>query len=80
MITFFYNLGDKFLCFIGYLGQMGVFLFRAFISVFQPPFRPRHTLQQLYTIGASSMFVVFLTAGFIGMVLGLQGYWMLTKP
>jgi len=79
MINFLYNLGDRSLYFVSYLGKMGVFLFHAFAANFQPPFRPRHTLQQLYTIGASSLFVIFLTAGFIGMVLGLQGYYSLHK-
>jgi len=79
IINFLYNLGDNALYFVSYLGAMGVFLFHTFVSTFQPPFRPRHTLQQLYTVGASSLFVIFLTAGFIGMVLGLQGYYSLHK-
>ena len=47
--------------------------------MFRNPGRPLYILKQLKFIGAKSLFVIFLTAAFTGMVLGLQGYYTLTK-
>jgi phospholipid/cholesterol/gamma-HCH transport system permease protein len=43
------------------------------------PGRLLHILKQIRFIGAKSLFVIVLTAGFTGMVLGLQGYYTLAK-
>jgi phospholipid/cholesterol/gamma-HCH transport system permease protein len=61
------------------LGRMGVFLFRALFAVFSRPFRFRAMVGQVREIGANSMGVIFFTAAFTGMVLGLQGYYTLRK-
>ncbi|ABK98193.1 MlaE family ABC transporter permease [Pelobacter propionicus] len=61
------------------LGRMGWFLVHSFITMVRTPGNPVHVLKQLSFIGAKSLFVIFLTAAFTGMVLGLQGYYTLTK-
>lgn len=61
------------------LGRMGVFLFRALAGVFQRPFRFRAVVVQVREIGANSLGLIFFTAAFTGMVLGLQGYYTLRK-
>ncbi len=61
------------------LGQTGKFLGYALYSMFRHPGRPVHVLKQVRFIGAKSLFVIVLTAAFTGMVLGLQGYYTLTK-
>jgi phospholipid/cholesterol/gamma-HCH transport system permease protein len=61
------------------LGRMGIFLFRALFGVFKRPFRFRAMIVQVREIGANSMGVIFFTAAFTGMVLGLQGYYTLRK-
>jgi len=61
------------------LGRMGHFLLHAVYSLVRQPGRPVHVLKQIRFIGAKSLFVIMLTAGFTGMVLGLQGYYTLAK-
>lgn len=58
---------------------MGRFLLHALYSLVRQPGRPVHVLKQIRFIGAKSLFVIVLTAGFTGMVLGLQGYYTLAK-
>ena len=61
------------------LGRMGVFFFRALAGVFKRPFRFRAVVVQVREIGANSLGLIFFTAAFTGMVLGLQGYYTLRK-
>lgn len=61
------------------LGKTGQFLAYALYSLVRWPGRPVHVLKQISFIGAKSLFVIVLTAAFTGMVLGLQGYYTLTK-
>lgn len=61
------------------LGRTGQFLAYALYSLVRRPGRPVHVLKQIRFIGAKSLFVIVLTAAFTGMVLGLQGYYTLTK-
>jgi len=61
------------------MGLMGIFLFRAFFYMFTPPVKLDRVLKQIHFIGAKSFFVIFLTASFTGMVLGLQLFYTLTK-
>lgn len=61
------------------LGRTGKFLAYALYSLARRPGRPVHILKQIRFIGAKSLFVIVLTAAFTGMVLGLQGYYTLTK-
>ncbi|KAF0216668.1 MAG: hypothetical protein FD174_3605 [Geobacteraceae bacterium] len=55
------------------------FILYALYMIVRSPCKPFHTLKQLHFIGAKSFFVIFLTASFTGMVLGLQGYYTLAK-
>jgi phospholipid/cholesterol/gamma-HCH transport system permease protein len=61
------------------LGRMGIFLINALAGIFKRPFRFRAVLSQVREIGANSFGVIFFTAAFTGMVLGLQGYYTLRK-
>ena len=61
-------LGDVFLFLLEGLRQIGIAP-KLFIKV----------MQQLYVIGTKSLFVIGLIALFTGMVLGLQGYYVLVK-
>jgi len=67
-------LGDEFLYLLEDVGRAGIFLFFSIVGIFKPPFKLHTVLKQIQFIGASSIFVIFFTAGFTGMVLGLQGY------
>lgn len=61
------------------LGNMGIFLFQAFLTVFVPPLKVRRLVKQIQFIGFQSLLVVVLTGGFSGMVLGFQGYYSLSR-
>ncbi|ENZ0172230.1 lipid asymmetry maintenance ABC transporter permease subunit MlaE [Providencia rettgeri] len=59
-------------------GRAGYMLFRALLG--KPEFRKQWPLlmKQLYAIGVQSLLIVAVSGLFIGMVLGLQGYLVLT--
>jgi len=61
------------------LGKTGWFLLYSLYMIVRRPGSPVYVLKQLRFIGTKSLFVIVLTAGFTGMVLGLQGYYTLAK-
>ncbi len=73
------HIGNLVLSLVREMGRMLLFLLYAIYTIFRSPGKPFHILKQLHFIGAKSFFVIFLTAAFTGMVLGLQGYYTLTK-
>ena len=73
------RLGGSALYLVQDLGRMGIFLGLAVGALFKRPFRLGEVIRQTRLIGANSFFVIFFTAAFTGMVLGLQGYYTLRK-
>lgn len=61
------------------LGDVFLFFLEGLRLIFLTPKLFRKVLQQLYAIGAKSAFLIILIAVFTGMVLGLQGYYVLVK-
>jgi len=61
------------------LGRSGIFLVTSIFYGFVPPFKLRSLLQQIDFIGSRSVSIVVVTGAFTGMVLGLQGYYTLSK-
>ncbi|MBU0544510.1 MAG: ABC transporter permease [Proteobacteria bacterium] len=61
------------------MGRIAIFFLRSFALIFYRPFQLNKIMQQIYFIGAKSVFVISLTGAFTGMVLGLQGYYTLVK-
>lgn len=61
------------------LGRYALFFLRSFFLIFTWPLPVTKTIQQVYFIGMKSVSVICLTAIFIGMVLGLHGYYTLVK-
>jgi phospholipid/cholesterol/gamma-HCH transport system permease protein len=61
------------------MGRMGLFFYSFLTWTFRSPFRLDRIFEQINFIGVKSFFVIFLTASFSGMVLGLQGYYTLQK-
>ncbi len=55
-------------------GRLSILLLQAVIGIFHPPFRFEDNLKQLEEVGANSLPVTLITAGFTGMVLALQTY------
>lgn len=61
------------------LGRISLFLINGFFKIFSRPVNFSRFFEQTYFIGAKSVFVICLTGAFTGMVLGLQGYYVLVK-
>jgi len=72
-------LGRSVLLMLQRMGRTFIFFIRGFFSIFFPPVKLVKILDQVYFIGTKSIFVIVLTGAFIGMVLGLQGYYTLVK-
>jgi phospholipid/cholesterol/gamma-HCH transport system permease protein len=60
-------------------GRMGLFLLTCLGHLLRPPYKIDPIIRQVYFIGARSVFVIFFTGAFTGMVLALQGYYTLRK-
>ena len=67
------------LVFIKDLGRIALFFGKGFVLIFSLPLQINKILHQIYFIGLKSIFVICLTGAFTGMVLGLQGYYLLVK-
>ena len=76
---FFAVPGALLLRWIDALGDTFLFLLEGLRQIFIAPKLFIKVLQQLYVIGTKSLFVICLIALFTGMVLGLQGYYVLVK-
>ena len=61
------------------LGLVTLFFMEGFLRIFTLRSIVAKTIQQVYFIGTRSLFVICLTSAFTGMVLGLQGYYVLVK-
>ena len=61
------------------LGRSGLFLFSSVFQAFLPPFRINRFIKEIEFIGSKSFLIVFVTALFTGMVLGIQGYYSLSQ-
>ena len=61
------------------LGRMGSFLIRAVFCSLTPPLKFDRLLKQIWFVGFQSTLVILLTGIFTGMVLGLQGFYTLTR-
>ena len=75
MIAFIRSIGRKGADFCQMFGQSGVFLLR---SVFGPV-KYHDLIPQLYNVGCLSLAIIGISGLFIGFVLGLQGYYTLSR-
>ena len=73
------QLGAAVLSLLASLGRIGLFLGQSVGLIFIPPLKIRRVMRQVQFIGARSLLVIALTGLFTGMVLGLQGYYTLTR-
>jgi phospholipid/cholesterol/gamma-HCH transport system permease protein len=79
VFIFVEKVGDLTLSLLRDMGRMLNFILYAIYMIFRSPGKPFNIFKQIHFIGAKSFFVIFLTASFTGMVLGLQGYYTLRK-
>lgn len=75
----FSALGRFIIFIIQEMGRIGSFFFTGLLNIFTLPLQFSKIVQQIYFIGSKSIFVICLTGAFTGMVLGLQGYYTLSK-
>lgn len=75
----FKTLGRFTILFVQEMGRLGYFFFYGFIFIFSLPIQVTKIIHQIYFIGMKSILVICLTGAFTGMVLGLQGYYTLSK-
>lgn len=61
------------------VGRLGVFFLYAMRGIFVAPGKFMPVVKHIEFIGTKSFFVIGFTAAFTGMVLGLQGYYTLSK-
>jgi len=73
------QLGAAVLSLLASLGRIGLFLGQSIGLIFIPPLKIRRVMRQVQFIGTRSLLVIALTGLFTGMVLGLQGYYTLTR-
>lgn len=64
---------------LGDLGTYGLFLLTAIFWTFWSPLKFKRVVDQINFIGVKSTLIVILTGAFTGMVLGLQGFYALSK-
>ena len=72
------RLGQHGLTIIGSLGRAGQFLWRSLVGVPSPRTGLPLLLKQIWSIGVLSLVIVMVSGLFIGMVLALQGYTILS--
>ncbi|MCK9782465.1 MULTISPECIES: lipid asymmetry maintenance ABC transporter permease subunit MlaE [Enterobacterales] len=78
MVNLLARIGARALAIFATFGRAGIMLFRALVG--KPELRKQWPLlmKQLYNVGVQSLLIIMVSGLFIGMVLGLQGYLVLT--
>ncbi|MCF6251049.1 MAG: lipid asymmetry maintenance ABC transporter permease subunit MlaE [Methylococcaceae bacterium] len=74
MIHFFQSLGNITLSSFAKLGRSSVFLIQTLTGILSVIPRPALLFKQLYSIGVLSFLIITISGLFVGMVLGLQGF------
>ncbi len=79
MIHLLTQLGEKTRLYFTKLGRSSLFLQQILIALIDVLPRPRLLSKQLYALGVLSFFLITISGLFVGMVLGLQGYYILSN-
>jgi phospholipid/cholesterol/gamma-HCH transport system permease protein len=78
MIDFFQTLGHSVLSSFAKLGRSCFFLLQILAGILTVIPRPRLLTKQLYSVGVLSFLIICISGFFVGMVLGLQGFYILS--
>ncbi len=78
-MSFLENLGKFGLGFVSRLGVSFLFLVQALVGAVKSLTRFRLIVHQLYSVGVLTMLIILVSGLFVGMVLGLQGYYQLVN-
>lgn len=79
MMQFLAQIGKTSRLSLAKLGRATIFLLRSLGGIGGVLLRPRLLLNQLYSVGVLSFLIISISGLFVGMVLGLQGYYILSK-
>jgi phospholipid/cholesterol/gamma-HCH transport system permease protein len=79
MIHLLTQLGEKIRHSFTKLGRSSFFLIQVLMGTFDILKRPRLLSKQLYSVGVLSFFLITISGLFVGMVLGFQGYYILSN-
>jgi phospholipid/cholesterol/gamma-HCH transport system permease protein len=79
LMSFFAAIGRWGLGILFGLGRMGIFFLCTLRGIIYPPGKTPLVIKNIYFIGHKSLFVIIFTGAFSGMVLGLQGYYALSR-
>ncbi len=79
LVRFFGALGRGSLYRLQRMGDGALLSLGSLWMLFLPPWQGRHIVMQLYALGVGSLIIIAITGAFTGMVLALQGYYMLAK-
>ncbi len=74
----FQKLGNSTLSSFAKLGRGSAFLLQILSATFSVMLRPRLLTNQLYSVGVLSFLIITISGLFVGMVLGLQGFYILS--
>lgn len=77
-MQFLQNLGKSTRSSFTKLGRASFFLLQTVSGILSVLPRPRLLLNQLYSVGVLSFLIITISGLFVGMVLGLQGYYILS--
>jgi len=77
MLEFFTNLGSSTRNSFSKLGRGAFFLIHTLSGIGQVLTRPGLLLKQMYSVGVLSFLIITISGLFVGMVLGLQGFYIL---
>lgn len=78
MTQFFQRLGHSTLSSFAKLGRGSFFLMQILKATLSVIPRPRLLINQLYSVGVLSFLIISISGLFVGMVLGLQGFYILS--
>lgn len=78
MTNFFERLGNTTLSSFAKLGRGSFFLIQTLTASLSVLTRPRLLINQLFSVGVLSFLIITISGLFVGMVLGLQGYYILS--
>ena len=73
------NLGEVGLNFLKHLGRAHLLLLQVLVGVGEILRRPRLLIAQIFSVGVLSVLIISVSGTFVGMVLGLQGYYILSQ-
>ncbi len=78
-MNFLTSLGESTIDFIRRFGRAHLLLLRIFLGILDIKKKPRLLLEQIFSIGVLTFLIIVVAGIFVGMVVSLQGYYILSR-